>query len=414
MFDVKSREIVREFKRDNPLLEIASKYLPVVRRSGRYVTLCPFHEENTPSFYVNVEDEYWHCFGCGRSGDVIDLVKHFEGKTFTEVISEKGRFIPSTVKKHQEMALAEKKSFREEENIPPPFGVDVVDRLHKSLLENAECKRVRSYAFSRFSEDAIRTFKLGCVDSEILKEFPDFFTNIFKAKDRLLFPILDVDQKLVGFSGRDVTGLSKTKYLFPTGFKKNLFFFGEHLFNSVENISKGVLKYQLLFVEGPADVLACYEYGFPAVATLGTSFSLVKLHNFCYDDRFFPLSGGSVNCHACFDGDVAGLKAEARVRQKKILNMGFIQIPVGTDPYSFLKNHPEAEECFWRGMTGATKEDWIYRQSLKGLGSEKLLRYFRQAHTYFEEAKEKVTGDKLMQFIRAKVNCCDDLDKAQL
>ena len=341
---MKDERLLEELKTRLDIVEVISDYIELKRAGQNYKGLCPFHSEKTPSFMVNPGKQRFHCFGCDAGGDVIHFVMKYENLSFQETL----KFLS----KKAGINLAEYKFSVGNEGLREKL-LEVLKEASKVFAENlAKSKSAYTYLKGRgLTEETIRAFSLGYA----LKEWHSL-TNYLIGKgfsrslilqsgivssgdkgsydtfrDRVLFPIRDVQGEIIAFGGR-VMDDSQPKYLnSPDGplFKKGETLYG--LNYAKEGIRK---KGYAVIVEGYLDVMMSHQCGFDnTVAPLGTALTpghVQKLKRF------------AKKAVLVFDGDEAG-KSAAKRSLPLLLEQGFgakiLLLPEKHDPDSFLKKH---------------------------------------------------------------------------
>ena len=343
-------EIIDQVRQASSIVEIASQYTTLKRRGRKWVGLCPFHTEKTPSFTVDEEKQLYHCFGCGVGGDVFSLLMERENLTFPEALkslAEKYRIpLPAQQRVRPEVLKLEEKLFK--------INDLALGFFKKNLFNTQEGKKALEYLKGRgLSDETVQTLKIGYA----LNSWTALL-DFFKSQDvpiplleksglvlagsrtgeyrdrfrgRVIFPIFSLTGRVVAFGGRTIVE-AEPKYL-----------------NSPETpvYSKGKLLYGLNFtkdaireagaavlVEGYTDFSALYQAGVRnVVASLGTALTAWQVAQVM---RFAPRV--IVN----YDGDSAGRTAAARAVPlgfEKGLNVEVLVLPDGLDPDAFLKKH---------------------------------------------------------------------------
>lgn len=344
----KFMDLAEQIRQAASIIDIASQYTTLKQRGSKYVGLCPFHSEKTPSFTVDADKQLYHCFGCGAGGDLFTLVMEKEDMTFPEAV----RY------------LAEKY------NIPipdrrriSPHQVKLEEQLHKlcesalaffrkNLFNTEEGKRALDYLKNRnIPEDIIQELKLGYAlnswDS-LLQLFTKQGTSpalLEKAglilrrqkkegyydrfRGRVIFPIFTLSGKVVAFGGRTVFD-DDPKYLNSPD--TPLYTKGKILYGL--NWSKEAIRKEKssILVEGYTDFIALYRSGYKnCTASLGTSLT---------SDQVAVLSRFCPNTTICYDGDAAGKKAAGRAISlclEKRIHARVMQIPEGMDPDTLIQ-----------------------------------------------------------------------------
>ena len=337
-------EILNEFNNKSRLSDLISKYVQLTPRGNSFIGKCPFHNEKTPSFNVSDEKGLFHCFGCKVGGNAITFLMKYKNLSFKEAINELSIFAGLNINFQSSSDLKKKNDL-----LSLFFETNVF--FKDSLKLN---KRAYQYISSRIkNNDVISNFEIGyCPSDEELIKFLDqkgFGLEEIKKtdllirnsqnqyfgrfKNRLIFPIFNFSEKIVGFGGREINGNSKIKYINSQEseiFKKSDILFG--LKQNQESIRKNKI---IILVEGYMDVISLAENDINlAVASMGTSLSktqILKMWNLCN----IP--------YICFDGDEAG-RNSSKIIATKILeflvpgkSFKFIRLPENYDPDSFLK-----------------------------------------------------------------------------
>jgi len=326
-----------------------------LRRAGRnFVGLCPFHNEKTPSFSVNAERGFFHCFGCGAGGSVFNFIMRVEGLTFPEAVRSLARKYGVTLPEHdQSGAVAgEREAMLKASEVAAEFFAHV-------LWNTSDGAPAREYLKSRgISVETARAFLIGFAPSRpaslakalerrglrdagvkvgLVKKDGDAAYDMFRA--RVMFPIRDAQGRTIAFGGR-VLDARIPKYInSPESplYSKARTLYG--LFEARQAISSNAAagKDRAILVEGYFDVIALWQAGFKeAVAGCGTALTVEQLR---------ALSRYTKNVIACFDGDAAGRKASMRALeiflQAGLLGRG-IFIPSGFDPDTFVRERGAA------------------------------------------------------------------------
>ena len=313
-----SEEIIGEVREKNDIVDVISPYVRLTKHGSNYVGLCPFHNEKTPSFSVNTERQCFHCFGCGVGGNSISFVMKYENLTFTEAVRQ----------------LADKVGMNlPEENYNPEYRkrADLKTRLFDIYKEAAKFYyfQLRSdygnfpmeYLKNRgLSDETINAFGLGysiksanalynylkskdysdelMIKAELVtfKEGRGIFDMFW---NRVIFPIMDQNNKVIAFGGR-VMGDGEPKYL--NSRETDIFNKRRNLYGL--NFAKHSRQGYMLLCEGYMDVIALHQAGFTnAVASLGTSLT---------EEQARLISRYVKEVIITYDSDGAGVKAAIR------------------------------------------------------------------------------------------------------
>ncbi|RLE00954.1 MAG: DNA primase, partial [Candidatus Aminicenantes bacterium] len=313
-------EIVDKIKQTVSIVEVASLYTTLKKRGSKYVGLCPFHSEKEPSFNVDEEKQLYHCFGCGRGGDIFTLVMEKEQLSFPEAVRFLARRynipLPSPKSASRQQQKLEEKLYRINEL--------ALGYFRKNLYSTSEGQKALAYLKKRgLTKETIDYFKLGYAlhSWEALiaffrtKKIPESLLEkaglvLKKSQEnryydrfrgRIIFPIFNLTGQVLGFGGRTIFDESP-KYLNSPD--TPIYTKGQWLYGL--NFNKNAIREarEIILVEGYTDFLALYQAGFKnVVASLGTSLTPAQTS---LAHRFAP------QLTVCYDGDAAGQKAALR------------------------------------------------------------------------------------------------------
>ncbi len=338
-----SREIIDEVISRNDIVDVISRYVSLKKSGSSYQGLCPFHSEKSPSFSVSPTRQLYHCFGCGVGGNVITFMMEYEHCSFLEavnVLAERVNMeLPTIGYNHNEKVERDIKA--------KLFDINKAAAVfYYKQLRQENGKIGMSYLIKRgLSNETIHKFGLGYApqnvslyrflkdkgyDDDILKE-SGLFTYERGIHDkfwnRVMFPIMDYNNRVIGFGAR-VMGDAKPKYLNSPETK--LFDKSRNLYGL--NFAKNCGKNNLIICEGYMDVIALHQAGFnQAVASLGTSLTLGQAR---------LLKRYSDNILITYDSDEAGVKAALRaipILKEVGLSVKVIHMQPYKDPDEFIK-----------------------------------------------------------------------------
>ncbi|MGZ7065091.1 MAG: DNA primase [Candidatus Aminicenantales bacterium] len=343
-------EIIDQIRQVSSIVEIASQYTTLRKRGRKWVGLCPFHTEKTPSFTLDEDKQLYHCFGCGAGGDIFSLLMEKENLNFPEALRalaeryhvplpERQRLNPEVLKledklfKMNELALGffRKNLFHTEE------GAKALEYLKKRGLTDETIQKLRiGYALNSWSS-LYAFFEGKNAPASLLEKSvlvvpgkkPGEYYDRFRG--RVIFPIFSLTGKVVAFGGRTVVD-AEPKYLNSPDtpvYSKGKLLYGL-------NFTKDAIRDQgtVILVEGYTDFSALYQSGFGNVAaSLGTALTPYQVAQAL---RFAPRV--VVN----YDGDNAGRAAAARAVPlclEKGLNVQVLVLPENLDPDGFIRKH---------------------------------------------------------------------------
>ncbi len=337
---------VNEIKSKISALDIVSKYVSLTKSGERYRGLCPFHQEKTPSFYLDDGNGLYYCFGCQAGGDIIKFLMDIEGWTFIETMRylSKETGVPFGVDNTRE---------RSEKERLYSVNQRVAD-YYMATLRGRNGKQAMSYLNNRgFSKEIINTFAVGyalpnweglCsfaksnqINSADLQKLgliaksnnPQTNQSFYdKFRNRIIFPIRDVLGSVVGFGARTI-GSDEPKYLNSP--ETMLYHKGSSLYGIYE--ARNAIKNQdcVILLEGYLDVLALCQAGFNnSIASLGTAFTKEQAN---------IIKRYTSNVIICYDGDSAGVEAVIKaigVMKNFDFSLKIALIPNGLDPDDYL------------------------------------------------------------------------------
>ncbi len=346
-----SQETLEKVRAASDIVDVVGSYLPLKRAGGSFVALCPFHKEKTPSFNVNPHRQIFYCFGCHKGGDVFAFVKEYESVDFPEAVKRLAE--RAKIPLEFESGGQEQQSRHLKEQLLQ-IHEQIAQRWQNALASEAAGQVARDYLGKRaVSAEAIKLFRIGCAPEAwddtvnwsrskgfdlglvekagliLRKEGTDHYYDRFRG--RLMFPICDEQGRVVGFSGRVLSGDEKTaKYVNSPEtpiFTKSKVFFG------LDKSKRALVEAEFAIVcEGQLDLIACFMAGVQnVVAPQGTAFTA---------DHSRILKRYVNEVVLCFDSDEAGQNATARSLDHLLaaeLAVRVAVLPPPHDPDSFIK-----------------------------------------------------------------------------
>lgn len=340
-----------EIKSRLDVVDVVREYIQLTQSAGNFKACCPFHKENTPSFMVSPEKQIWHCFGCGKGGDMFSFVQEIEGLNFPEALRLLAPKAGVTLKRQSGVGASKRNRL-----------IDILDLskrfFNKILLESPRAEAARAYLTDRgLTEDQIIDWQIGfSFDSwdslmNFLKEKGYNEQEIFKSgmsakaqngdktydrfRGRIMFPINDVSGNTVAFTARVSPEKEKDekqgKYINSPQteiYDKSRILFGL-------DKAKNEIRAQglVVLVEGQMDVITAYNNGFKnVVASSGTALTA---------DQVKLIKRFTKNIDLAFDMDKAGqMAADRGIKEanKQEMNINVIEIPNGKDPDDCIKH----------------------------------------------------------------------------
>ncbi|HCC13119.1 DNA primase [Atlantibacter hermannii] len=359
------RVFINDLLARTDIVDLIDARVKLKKQGKNYHACCPFHNEKTPSFTVNGEKQFYHCFGCGAHGNAIDFLMNYDKLEFVETVEELAAMHnldvpyeagsgPSQIERHQRQNLYQL--------------LDGLNAFYQQSLTQPNAKDAREYLSRRgLSADVISRFAIGYAPpgwDNVLKRFGgndenrqslidagmlvtnDKGRSYDRFRERVMFPIRDKRGRVIGFGGR-VLGDGQPKYLNSP--ETDIFHKGRQLYGLYEAQLSSPEPARLLVVEGYMDVVALAQYDINyAVASLGTSTTA---------DHIQLLFRVTNNVICCYDGDRAGRDAAWRALETALpyMNDGrqlrFMFLPDGEDPDTLVRK--EGKDAFEARMEQA-------------------------------------------------------------
>lgn len=368
-------EILEEIISRTDIVEVVSAYVPLRKMGRNYVGLCPFHDEDTPSFTVSPDKQIFYCFGCQKGGNALHFLMEEESLTLVEagekLASRCGVKIPEAP---QTSAMAKRTGERQSLLRIHDLAAD----FYRKKLKSGNYPLIVDYLRKRgISEDTQEFFNLGYAPGDEWSALSEYLLEkgfsgelldksglctkspkngryYDKFHGRIIFPIGDPQGQFLAFGGR-IVGDEQPKYLNSS--QTLIYNKSRHLYG-LKNAAPAIRKEDMaVIVEGYLDVISCYQQGVKnAVAPLGTAFTT---------EQASLLKRYTHNVLLAFDGDSAGLKAAAKsidILRECRFNIKVMMFPDGMDPDEFLKKFAkEGWEALARKALNAL--DFLYEQA---------------------------------------------------
>ncbi len=331
------------------LSDRVGRKVKLIRKGHEFSGLCPFHDEKTPSFTVNDDKGFYHCFGCGAHGDVIGFVMHTENLSFPEAVErladDAGLEVPkASPAEHQRAqaaislyAVTEAATVFFEKELRGPRGQAARDYLRGRGLDEATIARFR-LGFAPDTRGTLKSALIGggiseslLVTAGLLIQPEDNRPSYDRFRGRVIFPIFDRRGRPIAFGGR-ILGEGEPKYLNSP--ETPLFQKGSTLYGWSHALKEARETGLLCVTEGYMDAIALLSAGLPAMAPLGTALTETQIQMLW---RAVP------EPVLCFDGDTAGGRAAARAAERALpllkpgVSLRFVTLPKGEDPDSLVR-----------------------------------------------------------------------------
>ena len=340
-------EIIEEIRMKNDIVDVVSGYVKLQKKGSSYFGLCPFHNEKSPSFSVSPGKQIYYCFGCGAGGNVISFVMQYENYTFQEAVKflakKAGIQLPEAEYSEETRKKENKRARLLQVNkeaatyffhqLRSENGRAGWQYLKKRELSDETIRKFGLGFANMTSNDLVKFLKSKGYEDEVIRDaglatFDEKFGFHDKFWNRVMFPIQDINHRVIGFGGR-VMGDGKPKYLNSP--ETPVFDKSRNLYGL--NIARTARKNQIILCEGYMDVITMHQAGFSqAVASLGTAFtegqaSLLKR----YTDEVI----------LSYDSDGAGVTAALRaisILKEAGMTGRVLNLEPYKDPDEFIKN----------------------------------------------------------------------------
>lgn len=351
-----SKELIDEIKSSVNIVDIIGESVALTKAGRNYLGLCPFHGEKTPSFNVVEDKQFYHCFGCGKSGDVFKFVEETQGLSFTDsvqLIADKAGF---------QLDIAPKTQVQPQKQHPHQVLYDIHTEAtkfyHALLMTTKMGEEARTYLHQRgLTDETIQYFQLGLAPNQqnilyqaLSKKFAEgelLNSGLFNTADnnliydafqgRIIFPLSDEFGRVVAFSGRkwmDTDLANKQIAKYKNSRRTAIFNKSYELYHLDK--AKAVIKKQreVYLMEGFMDVIAAYRAGVEnVVASMGTALTPEHVQHLRKHCKKVVLT---------YDGDKAGQAATAKALEElQGFDVDIISLPDGMDPDEFIQRHSE-------------------------------------------------------------------------
>jgi DNA primase len=342
-------EDIARVREATDFVQLAGEHIALKKVGQRWIGLCPFHAEKTPSFSVNAEEGLYYCFGCQAKGDVITFVREVEHLEFAEAVERLAA--KAGVQVRYDQAAVSRDHQRRDRLVE--VMKKAVDWYHERLLSGDDAAAARSYLRSRgYDGDVVRQFQLGWapddwdalartlkVPDDVLRDTGLGFVNRRQRQQdafrgRVMFPIFDTRGEPVAFSGRALPGADGPKY---KNSAESLLYSKSKVLYGLNWAKADVVKAgEVVVCEGSTDVIGFFLAGVPrAVAGWGTALT---------EDQVRTLKNFAPRLVLAYDADAAGQAAAERLyewEKRYEVDIAVADLPPGSDPADLARSEPE-------------------------------------------------------------------------
>ena len=343
---------IQELLNRTDIVDIIDKRVQLKKAGANYVACCPFHQEKTPSFSVSPSKQFYHCFGCGVHGSAITFLMEYEGLTFVEAIEDIASSLGLSVPNEKITNIIEKK-----DNFGLEEALKIANHYYQKSLRNSP--KAIDYLKSRgLTGKVAKEFSIGFAPEgwqNLEKTFKNYEDKVLEKagliqkndagkyydrfRNRIIFPIINEKDKVIGFGGRVIDSEDSPKYYNSP--ETPLFQKSYELYGLIYARKAIRDRGYVLVVEGYMDVVSLAQHDFKnAVATLGTAttiYHIKKLMRYTQDIIF------------CFDGDTAGKAAAWRAMMNALtaltdkVRLKFLFLPKNHDPDSYIRENSKQD-----------------------------------------------------------------------
>lgn len=349
MVDNVFSDFIEEVKEKNNIVDVARRYVTLEQKGSNYWACCPFHGEKTASFAVNEEKGYYHCFGCGKHGDVFTFIQEIEHCSFFDAVKLLAERVGLEVPKSNSDAKFEARKKKMDRlynlmrdcaifyhnNLNSDNNITAMEYLNKRGIGKVTIKNFGLGYSPGFNQLVDYLVSQGYTKEEMLEAgvIEEKKGNIFDAEHgRLIIPIMNNTNKVIAFGGRALENVDFAKY---KNTKETILFEKRKELFGVHTLKKAKLEQgfnNVIIVEGYMDVISLYQAGIKNVcASMGTSLTAEQAKLLKYYSN---------NIYLCYDGDDAGQNAIYRgidILRDAGLNVKVITLPNNMDPDDIIK-----------------------------------------------------------------------------
>ena len=406
-------ELVEEVRMKNDIVDVISGYVRMQKKGSNYMGLCPFHNEKSPSFSVSGSKQIYHCFGCGAGGNVFTFLMNYENYTFPEAVKELADRVGVSLPEVEYSAEAKKQA--DKKSMLMEINKEAAKYFYFQLRTGQENIGYRYLTGRGLTPETLKKFGLGFAnktsndltlylkqkgytDEQIvlagLATADEKYGVHDKFWNRVIFPIMDINHRAIGFGGR-VMGDGTPKYLNSP--ETPVFDKSRNLYGL--NFARTARKNNIILCEGYMDVIALHQAGFTqAVASLGTAFTAGQAN---------LLKRYTENVLLAYDSDGAGTNAALRaigILREVGLTGKIIDLKPFKDPDEFIKN--KGAEAFQERIDNAENsfmfEIHILERNYDFNDPEDKTKFYREIAKKLCDFPEEVERDNYTQAVSDK------------
>lgn len=407
--------LFQRIKDEADIVKIISEYIKLEKKSSSYIGLCPFHPDQNPSLHVSPSKKIYKCFSCGAAGDVIRFVENYEKVPFSRAVQIVGE------KSGINVELAGDDNYQV--NTKYYNILQASANFYHFLLKNTVAgEEAKKYLYKRnLNDEIIKRFNIGLAGDEIDLLYKSLLSENFQPLDmieagvirgttnyydvfrsRIMFPLDDINGKIVGFSGRVYKDIKKEDAKYLNSFENKIFKKGNILYNFSKAQNSIRNKDSVFVFEGFMDVIAAYRCNiYNAVATMGTSISQNQINS---------LKKTTNNIVLCYDGDTPGIEASKKAIMQFLraqFNVNALLLPEGIDPDDYINKYGEDKLADFLLNSQISGYDYLYETSKMGLNLDNLnsIEIFKkQIFEYLVYFKSSVLTERFLEKLANDLN----------
>lgn len=407
---------LNEIRNNLDIVDVISNYLPLTSKGKNYFGVCPFHDDHSPSMSVSKEKQIYTCFSCGATGNVFKFIQDYENLTF-----------PEAIKKCADMAgvivdIGQARTINKNQDLYDIY--ELSQKYYQNNINTELGKRAKEYLLNRKLDDkVIKEFGIGLslndrdkltkllkskkyddktlIRSGLVNENNYILNDVYR--NRIMFPLYDLNGKVIGYNGRVYNGETENKYI--NSKETDIFKKRELLYNYHRAKEECRHKKQVIIMEGPMDVIRAYTIGVKnCVAALGTAFG---------SEQAMLIRKLSTNVILCFDGDAAGLKATIGAIEelgKLGITPKIVRLENNSDPDEYvIKNGKNAFLAHINNPMNIMEfKESLYKSELNLNNTEELAKYINkmisEINKIDDDILREVSVNKLSEETKVDIN----------
>lgn len=415
-----SNSMRKEIVEKADIVNIVSQYVKLEKRGNNYIGLCPFHDDKNPSMSVSPQKKVFKCFSCGTAGDVVTFISKIKNITISEALKEVGDTVGIKVAMTQKDILKQKNikyyNVLREASIFYNFflnntvdGQKGIEYLNKRKISEKEIKRF-NIGLSGDNDILYKTFTekqflpLDMIEVGLIRG-GDYYHDVFK--NRIMFPIKDLEGNVVGFSGRRFLPLNENESKYINTSETILFKKGEILYNYSDCINDIKINNNVYLFEGFMDVIASVRANINnSVASMGTALTLNQIN---------AIKKVTKNITLCFDSDGPGVQATIKAIYLLVnagLNVNVAIIPDGkdADEYIFNNGSEKLHHCLVNNLISAMEFLYNYEKKTVDFNNLNSIENFKSnIFKHLSLFKSKIIFEKIIKNLSNDLNISSEI-----